>query len=166
MNGEGALSLGATCRHDEGEAGALDLATQEIRKNGPSRDELRRSTLRRTDPWHTPPSLWRRLKPEVRRMRRNSTSAEDKLWQRLRRHQVGGLKFRPQHFLGRFVVDFYCGEASLVIEVDSPVHDGLAARDALRQEYIEALGFTVLRFTNHEIENSLETVLDSIREAL
>ena len=64
------------------------------------------------------------------------------------------------------MVDFHCAKASLVVEVDGPVHDGHAERDISRQEYIEALGFTVLRFTNDEIENSLETVWDSIREAL
>ena len=117
-------------------------------------------------PWHTTPSLWRRLKPQARRMRRDSTSAEDKLWQQLRRHQVGGLKFRRQHSPGRFVVDFYCGEAGLVIEVDGPIHDGLEEQDILRQEYIEALGFRVLRFKNDQIENSLDSVVDSIRKAL
>ena len=117
-------------------------------------------------PWYTTPSLWIRLKPHVRRMRRNSTLAEDKLWQRLRRHQVGGLKFRRQHSLGRFVVDFYCAEAGLVIEVDGPIHDGLAERDSMRQEFIESLGFRVLRITNDQIEKSLESVMDSIRKAL
>ena len=122
--------------------------------------------VKQHSPWHTTPSLWRRLKPQARRMRRNSTSAEDKLWQRLRRHQVGGLKFRRQHSLGRFVVDFYCAKANLVIEVDGPVHDGHAERDISRQEYIEALGFRVLRFTNDQIDNSLESVVGCISEAL
>ena len=117
-------------------------------------------------PWHTPPGLWKRLKPGIRRMRRNSTPAEDKLWQQLRRDQVGGLKFRRQHSLGRFVVDFYCAKAGLVIEVDGPIHDGLAERDSLRQEYIESLGFRVMRFTNDQIENSLKSVVESICEAL
>ncbi len=99
-------------------------------------------------------------------MRHSSTLAEDKLWQQLRRRNIGGLKFRRQHSIGRFVVDFYCAEAGLIIEVDGPIHDGLVEQDSTRQEFIESLGFRLQRFTNDQIENSLESVLKAIDESL
>jgi very-short-patch-repair endonuclease len=63
----------------------------------------------------------------------------------------GGFKFRRQHAIGPYFVDFYCVQASLVIEVDGSIHDGQVDQDVARQQYLESLGLRVLRFTNDEI---------------
>ena len=98
-------------------------------------------------------------------MRRVPTSAENALWQRLRGGQVGGLKFRRQHAVGQFIADFYCVTAGLVIEVDGPIHAYQHARDAERQAYLEAMGLSVLRFSNDEVLSSIEQVLERIASA-
>ncbi len=124
-----------------------------------------------TDPerirsWQTPPELWSKLKPEARRMRRKPTGAERQLWQQLRNRQVRGLKFRRQHPIGRFIVDFYCTEARLIVELDGPIHESSVDEDAARQRDIEGQGLRVLRFTNAEVEESIGDVLNRIVAAL
>ncbi len=121
---------------------------------------------RREGSWHTPPYLWEKLKPLAREMRKNPTPAEEKLWQRLRRKQMLGYKFRRQHALERFIVDFYCHDAGLVIEVDGPIHQYTPEEDAIRQEFLESLGLRVLRFTNEQVERDIEGVLAAIAQAL
>jgi very-short-patch-repair endonuclease len=115
--------------------------------------------------WRTPPHLWEKLKPLAREMRQSPTPAEDALWQRLRRKQLG-VKFRCQHAIGRFIVDFYCAEASLVVEVDGPIHQYAPEQDAIRQEFLESQDLRVLRFTNDEVLNEIEGVLEQIRTVL
>jgi very-short-patch-repair endonuclease len=80
----------------------------------------------------------------------------------LRNRRLDGFKFRRQHAIGRFVVDFYCGEANLVIEVDGPVHRGQAVVDAERQREIEARGLRVIRFHNDEVLDETAVVLERI----
>lgn len=116
--------------------------------------------------WRTPPHLWEKLKPIAREMRKDPTAAEGKLWQHLRRKQVSGYKFRRQHAIERFIVDFYCHEAGLVVEVDGPVHQYTAEEDAIRQEFLESLGLRVLRFTNEQVEKDIDGVLAAIAQAL
>ena len=94
-------------------------------------------------------------------MRHEPTFAEDKLWQRLRRKALG-VNFRRQHAIDRFIVDFYCPEARLVVEVDGTIHDYTQEEDAIRQEFIESLGMRVLRFTNAEVSQSMEGILARI----
>jgi very-short-patch-repair endonuclease len=110
--------------------------------------------------------LWEKLRPLAREMRHDPTPAENKLWEQLRRHQLDGIQFRRQHGIGRFIVDFCCCHAKLVIEVDGSIHQYTAEEDAIRQEFIESLGFRVLRFTNDEVMNDLAGVLTRIREAI
>jgi very-short-patch-repair endonuclease len=81
-------------------------------------------------------------------MRREPTPAEQKLWQKLRHKQLLGFKFRRQHVIDRFIVDFYCGEGRLVVEVDGGVHQYTEEEDAIRQEFLESLGLRVVRFRN------------------
>jgi very-short-patch-repair endonuclease len=111
------------------------------------------------------PALWEKLKQVARQMRQEPTQAERRLWQQLKRKQLGA-KFRRQHAIERFIVDFYCAEARLVIEVDGMVHDYTGEHDMIRQEYLESLGLRVLRFTNEDVMKRLEGVLHMIREAL
>ena len=117
-------------------------------------------------PWHTSPELWEKLKPLARQMRREPTPAENRLWQRLRGRQVLGFKFRRQHAIDRFIVDFYCAEARLIVEVDGPIHLYSREEDEIRQECLEGLGMQVLRFTNEQVADSLDVVLERIAVAL
>jgi very-short-patch-repair endonuclease len=119
-----------------------------------------------SDPFHTAPELWRKLKPLARQMRHEPTFAEDRLWQQLRNRRLGGAKFRRQYTIDRFIVDFYCPEARLVVEVDGAIHEYTQEEDAIRQAFIESLGMRVLRFTNAEVIQSIAGVLERIGEAL
>jgi very-short-patch-repair endonuclease len=105
---------------------------------------------------------WTQLQPEVQRLRRQQTPAEEEIWQRLRNRQLAGYKFRRQHWLHRFVVDFYCHEAGLIIEIDGPIHDEQEERDASRQEYLETIGLRLIRFSNDRVMNFIEDVLAEI----
>jgi very-short-patch-repair endonuclease len=93
-------------------------------------------------------------------MRCEPTPAEERLWQKLRNKQLLGLKFRRQHSVERFIVDFYCGKVRLVVEVDGLIHDYTQEEDALRQAFLESLGLRVLRFSNAEVLNSVDGVLE------
>lgn len=106
--------------------------------------------------------------PEVeraaRRLRRQLTPAEERLWAAPQGKRLGGLKFRLQHPVGYFVLDFYCPSRKLVVEVDGPVHadPGQAIQDDLRTEHLAAYGCRVVRVTNEEIFDDLDDVLERI----
>ncbi len=87
------------------------------------------------------------------RLRRDSPLAEQRLWVRLRNRRLLGYRFRRQHGVGPYVLDFYCPELKLAIEVDGDSHfqAGADEYDRERQRYIESLGIHVLRFTNREV---------------
>jgi len=114
----------------------------------------------------TTPELWAKLEPLARQMRHEPTPAEGKLWQALRGRRLGGAKFRRQYAIDRFIVDFYCPAARLVVEVDGPVHDYQPEQDAIRQQFLESLGLRVLRFRNEDVLTALEAVLDEISVVL
>jgi len=99
-------------------------------------------------------------------MRGEPTAAENHLWQRIRKQQVLGFKFRRQHTIDRFIVDFYCTEARLIIEVDGIIHDDQQEADQLRTEFLETLGLRVLRFTNGEVLQQTDGVIERIAEVL
>jgi very-short-patch-repair endonuclease len=107
------------------------------------------------------------MKLRRKELRNNMTHAEVLLWMRLKGSALG-YKFRRQTSIGSFVVDFYCPSAKLVLEIDGSVHGTAQAKiyDTHRQELIEQLGLRVLRFTNDEIFDRLDTVLKRIREHL
>ena len=90
---------------------------------------------------------------------------EARLWQALRGKQLG-VKFRRQHPIHRYVVDFYSVEAGLAIEVDGAVHDSQQAEDANRQAFLEANSIRMLRFSNDEIRDRLSEVVASIANAV
>jgi very-short-patch-repair endonuclease len=96
----------------------------------------------------------------ARALRNNPTATERVLWTRLRQRKLGGLKFRRQAPIGPYVLDFLCFRHRLVVEADGPFHD--AERDAIRDAWLKANGFRVLRFSNSEIHNSPEFVADRI----
>jgi very-short-patch-repair endonuclease len=103
----------------------------------------------------------------ARQMRAEPTDAERVLWQRLR-HDIAlaGSHFRRQALVGPFIVDFASRKAKLVIELDGGQHDWQQASDALRTQRIEAAGYRVLRFWNHDVFGNLEGVLSEIQRAL
>ncbi|GAG50687.1 unnamed protein product, partial [marine sediment metagenome] len=92
--------------------------------------------------------------------------AERELWQRLRNRRLD-YKFKRQFGIGRYIVDFYCPELKLVIEVDGATHttDKELQYDKIRQKYLESLGLTVKRYLNSDIKNNMHEVLNSIVEA-
>jgi len=98
-------------------------------------------------------------------MRRCATPAEELLWHRLRRDQLG-VRFRRQTVIGRFIVDFYCPARALVVEVDGPVHDERGDFDAERERMLAARGVSVVRVRNEEVFENLDAVVRRITEAL
>jgi very-short-patch-repair endonuclease len=106
----------------------------------------------------------RQINPNAARLRLYRTDAEDHLWQALRNRQLAGHKFRFQHSLGAFVVDFACLDAKLVVEVDGGQHNDEI--DARRTSFLEAQGFRILRFWNHDVLTNRDGVLAVIQAAL
>ncbi len=98
----------------------------------------------------------------ARQLRRDSTFPEKRLWGVLRNRSLEGLKFRRQHPIGPFVVDFFCREASLIVEVDGESHTDRHLADGRRQRYLEEQGFQVFRVTNDDILEDLEAVARAI----
>jgi len=99
-----------------------------------------------------------------REFRKHPTEAEALLWKQLRNRQLAGLKFRRQHPLEGFIVDFYCFELRLAIELDGSVHQipEQAEQDEYRMQSLQDEGITFLRFWNSEIVNNIEKVLSRI----
>jgi very-short-patch-repair endonuclease len=104
----------------------------------------------------------------ARRLRRMRTSSEDWLWQFLRNRQRCGKKYRRQHPLGAYCVDFYCAEAKLVVEVDGEAHQTSQGkrRDEIRDAWMGEQGLEVLRFGGFQVENETREVLEIIDQAL
>ena len=105
---------------------------------------------------------------KARSLRKETTEAEEKLWQVLRNRAFDGYKFRRQHPIGKYIADFYCHENKLVVEVDGGCHNEAEQKkyDAARTQAINEFGVRVIRFTNDEILNSLPEVLKKISEAM
>ena len=103
-----------------------------------------------------------------RRLRRNSTPQETIFWSRVRAKRFKGLKFRRQHSIGNYIVDFYCPDKKLVIELDGCQHkrEKDVRYDTGRTNHFESLGLRVLRFWNNEINDNLEGVFLKIEEVL
>src|SRR5712691_5360505 len=105
-----------------------------------------------------------KFKARARNLRASQTSAEAKLWQALRNRRLARWKFRRQHPIDRYVVDFVTLDGKLVVEVDGVTHSGSGelARDEHRTHVIELLGFLVVRVTNVDVYENLEGVLEMI----
>jgi very-short-patch-repair endonuclease len=105
----------------------------------------------------------------AQKLRATSTPAERRIWSILRAKRLAGLKFRRQHVVGNFIVDFVCLPARLIIEVDGDTHgdDEAALRDAKRTDEIEGFGYRVIRFWDHYVLNDPEGgIHEAILEAL
>jgi very-short-patch-repair endonuclease len=102
----------------------------------------------------------------ARNLRQHTTRSEEILWERLRSSRFHGAKFRRQVPFGRFVVDFYCHAAKLVVDLDGKQHEWFSDYDAGRTEVLERLGVRVIRFTNAEVCDDLDSVLGRIYEEM
>jgi lysyl-tRNA synthetase class 2 len=98
----------------------------------------------------------------ARRLRRNQTDAERVLWFRLRDRRLEGWKFKRQAPIDRFIVDFFCADAKLIVELDGGQHDQYRERDADRTKVLEAMGYLVLRFWNNDVIGNTDGVLEVI----
>ncbi|GAA3595870.1 leucine--tRNA ligase [Flavivirga amylovorans] len=105
------------------------------------------------------------LLERAKEMRANPTQAEEALWQELRNKNLDA-KFRQQHLIGDYIVDFVCLDKKLIIEVDGKIHESQVDEDAKRTEVLENDYFKVIRFTNEEVLSNIESVLKIIREEL
>ena len=108
------------------------------------------------------------LKQLSRTLRRNMTDAEKLLWSKIRGKQLSGLQFYRQKIIGNYIADFYCPKTRLVIEIDGGQHysaDG-KEKDRARDEYMARGGITVLRFSDREVLENLESVLEKLWNGL
>lgn len=103
-------------------------------------------------------------KDRRRELRATMTAAERMIWERVRGSQLGS-RFRRQHSIGDYIVDFYCPTARLVIEIDGSTHNSEQQQnhDALRTHYLKSVGHHVLRFTNKEVQEDIDHILAVIR---
>jgi len=106
------------------------------------------------------------LTEAARKLRKTGTEAEKKLWQRLRKKQLEGFKFRRQQPIGRYIVDFVNFEDRLIIELDGGQHKIQKGYDTKRDIWFEQQGFKVLRFWNNDVFINIEGVLEVIRKKL
>ncbi len=102
----------------------------------------------------------------AKKLRKNMTDAERKLWTHLRSRQLEGVKFRRQHQIGPYVVHFIAFGPKLVIELDGEHHALQLEEDSKRSDWLASNGFTVLRFWNHEVLQQTQNVLQAITERL
>jgi very-short-patch-repair endonuclease len=113
-------------------------------------------------------SMYYGAKPETfeaaRILRENMTFHEKLLWNRLKLKQICGVKFRRQHPIDFFIADFYCHEAKLVVEIDGEIHDIKKDYDVGRSAEMEKYFIKVIRFTNSEVENNIEMVINKIED--
>lgn len=105
------------------------------------------------------------LKVKRKSLRHSVTPQEVVLWSRLRMNQLGS-KFRRQHSIGRYIIDFYCPEKKLVIEIDGSQHLDKEKYDKERTDYLYKLGITVLRFWDNEVNTNIEGVIMKIMTTL
>jgi very-short-patch-repair endonuclease len=108
------------------------------------------------------------LKQIARNLRKNMTPAEIKLWQKIRRKQLKGIRFYRQRPIGNYIVDFCSFSPRLIIEVDGDTHytDEAKQRDMKRDRFFQSMGFKILRFTNKDIIQNIDGVIETITKIL
>ena len=97
-------------------------------------------------------------------LRRRMTPAETKLWSRLRADRLEGWHFRRQQIVGRYILDFYCHQVALAVEVDGAIHQSQVDYDQARDDFLRARGLSILRFSNQDVERQIDIVLAAILE--
>ncbi|MDR6789601.1 very-short-patch-repair endonuclease [Sphingomonas sp. BE138] len=103
---------------------------------------------------------------KAQRLRREATSAERLLWQHLSARKVAGTRFNRQVPIGPYICDFVARSVGLVVEVDGGQHEWQSDKDATRTRYLEGLGYTVIRFWNHDVTERTAGVVQRIETAL
>ena len=105
------------------------------------------------------------LSDRRKELRKNQTRAEEKLWWYLRDKRLGA-KFRRQHSIGGYILDFICKDKKLIIEIDGEIHKKKENKeyDDVRDIYFKELGYKTLRFTNDEVENDVKGVVEKIKK--
>ena len=106
------------------------------------------------------------MKKLARGLRKNQTDAEKRLWSHLRNRQLSGCKFRRQHEIGNYIVDFICLEKKLIIELDGGQHANQIRYDSQRTTILESLGYTVIRFWDNEVLTKTQNILEAIHKIL
>lgn len=108
------------------------------------------------------------LKARRKELRQHSTATERVLWRHLQRHKLLGKKFRRQYSIGPYVVDFFCVECDLAIELDGAPHYRELREDyeTQRTAFLESLGVELIRFENRIVHTNIEAVLETIRDAI
>jgi very-short-patch-repair endonuclease len=111
---------------------------------------------------------WIRYNPRLKKisqtLRKNMTLSEILLWQQLKKKQVLGYDFHRQKPIDEYVADFYCPRLKLVIEIDGDSHDGKEDADRKRQEKLESLGLTVMRFWDSDVKSNVDGIVEQLRE--
>jgi len=115
---------------------------------------------------HFPAKLPEDIKAWAREMRAQMTDAEALLWRLLRNRRIAGAKFRRQHPVGRYILDYYCVENKLGIELDGGQHNDAADYDRCRDNWLESQGIVVLRFWNNQMLAETEAVMQAIYSAI
>ena len=105
-----------------------------------------------------------KLKQRAKELRRAENLAEVLLWNQLKKKQLHGLDFDRQKIIGNYIVDFYCAEKSIVLEVDGSSHEGREDYDAARDAFLTGLGLTVVHISAREVKNNLPDVMNNLRE--
>ena len=108
----------------------------------------------------------RRIVAAARKLRRTSTDVERRLWHRIRDKQIESFRFRRQRPIGKYIVDFICLEAKLIVELDGGQHSESVLLDEKRTVFLASLGYHVVRFWNNEVLENMDGVLARIREHL
>jgi very-short-patch-repair endonuclease len=106
------------------------------------------------------------IRSKAKSLRKNLTNQENKLWKMIKNRQLLGMHFRRQHPYGIYVLDFFCFEASLAIEVDGEIRISKGEYHNERTKYLESTGLKVIRFTNEDIEERIDSVILIISQYL
>ncbi|WP_129632168.1 endonuclease domain-containing protein [Candidatus Oscillochloris fontis] len=119
----------------------------------------------------SPQHRWRTTAPKqirAQQLRQEQTEAETLLWAHLRNRGLAGYKFRRQHPISGYIVDFCCVERQVIVELDGPVHDSVAhsAADVERDAVLHAAGYRVIRFRNEQVFMDIHTVLTNLQVLL
>ncbi len=104
----------------------------------------------------------KKLNPLARNLRNKSTLAEVLLWNKLKQRKMAGYQFLRQRPIGNYIVDFFCHKLKLVIEIDGDSHENKVVKDEKRQNDLEKMGLTVLRFGDHAVKTHIEGILNAI----
>lgn len=146
----------------------MRVASNPLRTPGPLKGEARRTheQIIQEEQFYTKILGWRTMKQRRWELRNSMTDAEKTLWEFLRRKRLNGLRFRRQHGIGPYVADFYHAESMTVIEIDGSVHSDpdVADADEWREGYLREQGYQIIRFTNREVFENTDLVLETLLE--